>query len=934
MPLPIPSPAPPPPISALPTETVECTLSKNDRPINVWQGSPRPIQFTKSSQILGKGEVLTDVTTSPKSAKPVNSSLKCHWNSNPLTLSQEPKPEFSAHSVGASFNKIKPSKVSIKPVSSFSSNTPSSSVLLPGQFTISSNSEPIAVNGSNPPSHFINPKEGFVPPSHLVNTPLSPTLHYSVNPAEPSGSPTIPTQPPVQSNPDVDVSPSSPSNTITPTPQRVIELIADRQDYDAERQVVTAAGAVTMKFGDSVLVSDYLQINLNEQLAVATGKVTLTRQEQILQGKRLEYNYLQDRGRVLNGRGSINLQTANSDFSSNQPRDTQTGVIPDLALSSRLTRNQPFAGSSSLVVDSSSKPGTTTTPTNQASTRPQAITSSGDLSFTAGLGSNYADTSGDGGGINRLRYEAEQVDFNADSWDAINVRVTNDPFSPPEFELRSDRAKLVRFSRTQDELTAFAPKIVFDQNQVIPLPRARLLLDRERRNPIPLGIGIDERDRGGLYVEWALDPFRVGENGRFSLTPQFFIQRAIAERNFDIADPSVYGVVSRFNYSFNPQLSIDSNFSLSSLNLDDFENQFRANIQARQLVGNHLVALDYSYRDRLYNGSLGFQDVQSSLGLIVTSPTFTVGVNLPIYKIHHSLSIHFPQQWNADRLRPMENLLGLGSRHRTVLFPYQHNFSANAGANLWKMDVFRYTPIFNPSSTVNNDGFNVSYQIGAQLIEADTDRPELLSTGRINNRIELTRYQGSSTISRSYILWQGSALPPTPEEGLRFSPRPVVPYVQLFGSVTGTGSIYSQGDHQFTLRGTVGLQGQFGHFSRSAFDFTGFNVSLSRSIQTGQSPFLFDRAVDPYVLSAGIIQQVFGPIRIGFQTSINLENMQEISPDYILEYQRRSYSINIRYNPVQQIGALTFRVSDFNWFGNSELFEGSGVKLVDDGLRR
>jgi lipopolysaccharide export system protein LptA len=303
-------------------------------------------------------------------------------------------------------------------------------VLLLGQFTISSNSEPIAVNGSNPPSHFVNPKEGFVAPSHLVNTPLSPTLNHSVNPAELSGSPTIPTQPPIQSNPDLDVSPSSPSNTITPTPQRVIELIADRQDYDAERQVVTAAGAVTMKFGDSVLVSDYLQINLNEQLAVATGKVTLTRQDQILQGKRLEYNYLQDRGRVLNGRGSINLQTANSDFSSNQPKDSQTGVFPDLALSSRLTRNQPFAGSSSLVVDSSSKLGTTTTPTNQASTRPQAITSSGDLSFTAGLGSNYADTSGDGGGINRLRYEAEQVDFNADGWDAINVRVTNDPFSP------------------------------------------------------------------------------------------------------------------------------------------------------------------------------------------------------------------------------------------------------------------------------------------------------------------------------------------------------------------------------------------------------------------------------------------------------------------------------------------------------------------------
>jgi len=807
-------------------------------------------------------------------------------------------------------------------------------VLLPGQFTISSNSEPIAVNGSNPPSHFINPKEGFVPPSHLVNTPLSPTLHYSVNPAGPSGSPTIPTQPPVQSNPDVDVSPSSPSNTITPTPQRVIELIADRQDYDADRQVVTAAGSVTMKFGDSVLVSDYLQINLNEQLAVATGKVTLTRQEQILQGKRLEYNYLQDRGRVLNGRGFINLQTANSDFSSNQPRDIQTSIFPDLALSSRLNRNQPFAGSSSLVADPSSKPGTSKTSTSQTFTGPQNITSSGELSVNTGLGNNYADTSGDGGGINRLRYEAEQVDFNADGWDGINVRVTNDPFSPPEFELRSDRARLVRFNRTKDELTAFAPRFVFDQNQVLPLPRTRLLLDRERRNPIPIGIGIDERDRGGFYVEWTVDPFRIGENGRFSVTPQFLIQRAIAERNFNVTDPSVYGVVSRFNYSFNPRLSLDSNFSLSSLDLNDFQNQFRASVQARQLIGTHSLALDYSYRDRLFNGSLGFQDVQSSFGIIISSPIFTIGVNLPIYKIHHSPSMNFPQLWDAERFRPMENLMGLGSRHRIVLFPYQHNFSAIAGANLWKTDVFPHTPIFNPSSTVNNDGFNVSYQIGAQLIEADTDRPELLSTGRINNRIELTRYQGSSTISRSFILWQGSSLDPTPDKGLRFSPRLVIPYVQLFGSVTGVGSFYSSGDNQLNLRGTIGLQGQLGNFSGSIFDFTGFNLTLSSNIQSGQSPFLFDRTVDPLVLSGGIVQQIYGPIRVGFQTSINLESLQQISTDYILEYQRRTYSIVIRYNPILQIGSLSLRVNDFNWVGNPGLFGGSGVKFVDDGINR
>jgi len=37
----------------------------------------------------------------------------------------------------------------------------------------------------------------------------------------------------------------------------------------------------------------------------------------------------------------------------------------------------------------------------------------------------------------------------------------------------------------------------------------------------------------------------------------------------------------------------------------------------RQIIGTripHTLALEYSYRDRLFNGSLGFQTVQSSLG--------------------------------------------------------------------------------------------------------------------------------------------------------------------------------------------------------------------------------------------------------------------------------------------------------------------------------
>jgi hypothetical protein len=185
------------------------------------------------------------------------------------------------------------------------------------------------------------------------------------------------------------------------------------------------------------------------------------------------------------------------------------------------------------------------------------------------------------------------------------------------------------------------------------------------------------------------------------------------------------------------------------------------------------------------------------------------------------------------------------------------------------------------------------------------------------------------------MLWQGKPLPATKEEGLKYTSNVVVPYVQAFGNVTGTGSYYSNGDNQNTLIGTIGLQGQFGNFSKNFLDYTGFNVSYSQGTNDGLSPFLFDRYADRQVLSAGITQQLYGPFRLGFQTTINLDTSERTSTDYILEYSRRTYGISLRYNPVLELGGISFRISDFNWSGGTDPFsDDTGVKPVVGGVEQ
>ncbi len=163
---------------------------------------------------------------------------------------------------------------------------------------------------------------------------------------------------------------------------------------------------------------------------------------------------------------------------------------------------------------------------------------------------------------------------------------------------------------------------------------------------------------------------------------------------------------------------------------------------------------------------------------------------------------------------------------------------------------------------------------------------------------------------------------------MRYTPTPVVPYLDLITGVTGVASFYSNGERQPSLEGTIGLQGQLGHFSRSWLDYTGFKVSYSQDIRGDASPFLFDREVDRQTLDLGINQQIYGPVRLGINTSLDLNSNNQISTDYTIEYSRRTHNVILRYNPVLELGSFSLRISDFNWQGNPEPFRAEITPVI------
>ncbi|MEX0269372.1 DUF3769 domain-containing protein [Leptolyngbyaceae cyanobacterium UHCC 1019] len=465
-------------------------------------------------------------------------------------------------------------------------------------------------DASTPPQ---SPTEILIPPSSSPsgsspsdsfpsNTPTVPTLP-SESPANLNSAPLVD---PLPADPAPSLSPRQITNeTVTSPTVNPVEVTADRLDYDERNQVFTAEGNVIMRFRNGLVDADRVQVNLTNRIAVAEGNVAFTRGQQVLRGQRAELNFVQGVGSIQQARGDIYIPTAGTDLSIPAATDGVAETVLGRPASDRITSQQPLQN-----------PG-----------------GAGGVSISAGAGRDVTRVPGGlprGGELKRLRFEAERIDFTPEGWVATNIQITNDPFSPPELVLKAEKATLTRLSPLQDEVKLTRPRLVFDQNFSLPFLFSRTVLDRRQRDAAPLRFAYDAQDRGGLYLEGV---FNVLQSQKLSLTlyPQIFIQRMFDSRQsgFGLGNPNNYGLRTRLDAELSPSTFLRGSAALTSFDPAEFEDSLRASVRVRQIldtpIGPHTLALEYSYRDRLFNGSLGFQTVQSSIGLVFISPNILLG---------------------------------------------------------------------------------------------------------------------------------------------------------------------------------------------------------------------------------------------------------------------------------------------------------------------
>lgn len=502
-----------------------------------------------------------------------------------------------------------------------------------------------------------------------------------------------------------------------------------------------------------------------------------------------------------------------------------------------------------------------------------AVIDSADTADNNPAGGRYRPAQGPKGAISRIRFQASRLSMQGDRWTAPEVAFTNDPFTPANsWTIARQVTAVLERSTGITRIQARSSRILLDQRLSVPGITNTTIGGEESR----LVIDIDRKDRDGVYLGYNLPPIAIGQTGRLQLQPQLMLQRLIEGKSDSFIEPGAglgsstveqafkagdaFGLEALLNLPV-AGMQLNADLSLASFDPDHFASGTRSIATLSRPLGlswapSATASLFGGYRERIYNGSLGLQNLIWSYGARLSGS--------------HSIDL------SPQRLSPTPG--SPGSPRGPYFKPLNLSWGVQTG----------------------------NYQ--AQLFNSE----QLATLWRTNLNV---RAGTSLRIWEGRQAYNGRG-----QQGLRYGPIPVQPGLGLDLGLAGTLNYYGDGTEQNTVSLWGGPSLTLGQFEKPWLDYTRLAVAISGTLRSGLSPFGFDRAVDLRTLSFNASQQIYGPLVLEGGATFNIdpdsEYYGEASFSYIeVKLQRRSYEIGVYYSPYDGIGGIRLRLNDFNFTG-------------------
>ncbi|MGA0021105.1 MAG: DUF3769 domain-containing protein [Vulcanococcus sp.] len=238
------------------------------------------------------------------------------------------------------------------------------------------------------------------------------------------------------------------------------------------------------------------------------------------------------------------------------------------------------------------------------------------------------------GTISRWRLQANRLTVTPRGWEADRAALTNDPFTPAQSWV--DARGVVAYQEANGDLVIQAKSNLLVLEDRLPLPLQRnQRFEKDRQVENRWALAVDSEDRDGFYLGYNLKPLEIGQRGTLNLQPQFMVRRALDGKTSSYVLPGksvgsepkaqparigdLFGLLARFDTRV-LGLNIDVEGDFSTFDPSNFANGTRSSADISRsftlpVIGRTTARGFAAYRFRVWNGSLGEQDVYSALGV-------------------------------------------------------------------------------------------------------------------------------------------------------------------------------------------------------------------------------------------------------------------------------------------------------------------------------
>ena len=129
-------------------------------------------------------------------------------------------------------------------------------------------------------------------------------------------------------------------------------------------------------------------------------------------------------------------------------------------------------------------------------------------------------------------------------------------------------------------------------------------------------------------------------------------------------------------------------------------------------------------------------------------------------------------------------------------------------------------------------------------------------------------------------------------------------------------SAYDNLKHQEYIGFGLGPELILGNFKDKTFDYTRLSVFPFYKFKNGESVFKFDQISEKFTLNIGFDQQIFGPIILKSNGTLNLDGDSNdygkfIDSKILVNWKKRSFEFGIFYQPHNQAGGISFNLFGF-----------------------